>query len=99
MVLNDMRTEIYKLKVKILKLKRDYDIIVKFSNFQIRKIESLEEENEKLKNERAKRIETRNVLIDIYNFYASRLDDFNCKLKKGECDLIYKVDAFIRARE
>ena len=51
------------------------------------------------KNERAKRIETRNVLIDIYNFYASRLDDCNCKLKKGECDLIYKVGAFIRARE
>ena len=52
MVLDDMRTEIIELKAKILKLKRDCDIIVKFSNFQIRKIESLEEENEKLIKER-----------------------------------------------
>ena len=49
MVLDDMRTEIYKLKAKILKSKRDYDIIVKFSNFRTRRIESLEEENEKLR--------------------------------------------------
>ena len=51
-----------------------------------------------VKAEKEKRIGTRNVLIDLYNFYATRLDDFNCVLKKGEADLIYKVEKFIRAR-
>jgi len=41
-------------------------------------------------------IEVRNALIDMYNFYSPRMDDFKCIMKEGEADLIYKTEEIIR---
>ena len=41
----------------------------------------------------------RDALKEVYKMYAYRLDNFSMKLKKGECDLIYKIAELTRYKE
>ena len=41
----------------------------------------------------------REALEDMIDMYSYRLDDLNIKLKRGECDLIYRVDFILKEIE